>query len=93
MPRYDFLNKQTNEIETHTMSWVKLEDFKQDNPHLEQYHSIESLPVFSDAMRMSVPGTKTADSAFEKGVIERIKATVPGNTLHKSHKTKLPREW
>ena len=37
--------------------------------------------------------TKTADSAFEKGVIQRIKDTVPGNTLHKSHKTKLPREW
>lgn len=93
MPRYDFLNKITNEIETHSMSWVKLEDFKQDNPHLERYHSAENLPIFSDAQRMSVPGTKTADAAFEKGVIERIKATVPGNTLHKSHKTKLPREW
>jgi hypothetical protein len=43
--------------------------------------------------RMNVPRTKTADSAFEKGVIQRIKDTVPGNTLHKSHKTKLPREW
>jgi hypothetical protein len=42
---------------------------------------------------MSVPGTKTADKAFEQGVIQRIKDTVPGNTLAKSHKTKMPREW
>jgi hypothetical protein len=41
----------------------------------------------SDAIRMSVPGTVKADAAFEHGVIDRIKATVPGNTLHKTHKT------
>jgi hypothetical protein len=93
MPRYDFKNSVTNEIETHTMSWVNLEQFKKDNPNLERYHSAENLPIFSDAGRMSVPGTKTADKAFEQGVIQRIKDTVPGNTLHKSHKTKMPREW
>jgi hypothetical protein len=42
---------------------------------------------------MSVPGTMTADKAFEQGVIQRMKDTIPGNTLHKSHKTKMPREW
>lgn len=93
MPTYDFLNKQTNEIEEHRMSYTVLDEFLQNNPHLERYHSAENLPIFGDVGRMSVPGTKTADSAFEKGVIQRIKETVPGNTLHKSHKTKLPREW
>jgi len=93
MPRYDFKNSVTNEIETHTMSWLDLKQFKQDNPNLEQYFSAENLPIFSDAGRMSVPGTKTADKAFEQGVIQRIKDTVPGNTLAKSHKTKMPREW
>ena len=93
MPTYDFLNKQTNSIEEHRMSYTVLEEFKQNNPHLQLHLSAENLPVFSDAGRMSVPGTKTADAAFERGVIERIKATVPGNTLHKSHKTKMPREW
>jgi hypothetical protein len=93
MPRYDFLNKETNEIEEYIMSGSLLREFKQKNPHLEQYFSAENLPVFSDAGRMSVPGTKTADKAFEQGVIQRIKDTVPGNTLHKSHKTKMPREW
>jgi hypothetical protein len=53
----------------------------------------KNLPIFSDAGRMSVPGTMTADKAFEQGVIQRMKDTIPGNTLHKSHKTKMPREW
>ena len=93
MPTYDFLNKDTGELEEHRMSYTVLDDFLQSNPHLERYHSADNLPIFSDAGRLSVPGTKTHDSAFEKGVIQRIKDTVPGNTLAKSHKTKIPREW
>lgn len=93
MPRYDFLNKETNEVEEFIMPGSLLKEFKEKNPHLEQYFSAENLPIFSDAGRMSVPGTKTADKAFEQGVIQRIKETVPGNTLAKSHKTKMPREW
>ena len=93
MPSYDFMNLNTNEIEEHKMSYTVLSQFKQDNPHLEQHFSARNLPIFSDAGRMSVPGTKTADKAFEQGVIQRIKDTVPGNTLAKSHKTKMPREW
>lgn len=93
MPSYDFFNKTSGEIETHKMSYTKLDEFKENNPHLERYFCAEDLPVFSDAMRLSVPGTKKADAAFEKGVIERIKNTVPGNTLSRTHKTKLPREW
>ena len=93
MPSYDFLNKQTGEIETHTMSWVKLDDFKQDNPHLESYFSPENLPIMSDGMRMSVPGVGRADSTFEKYVINRIKENTPKNTVKAGHKTKMPREW
>jgi hypothetical protein len=92
MPTYTFLNKQTNEIEEHTMSWVKLEDFKQDNPQLEIHHSVETLPGFGDSMRMSVPGIGQPHAAFEKGVIQRMQETIPGNTMA-GHKTKLPREW
>jgi hypothetical protein len=93
MPTYTFLNKNTNEIFEHKMSYTVLNDFKKDNPHLELHIFAENLPKFSDAGRMSVPGTATADKAFEQGVIQRIKDTVPGNTLAKSHKTKMPREW
>jgi hypothetical protein len=86
-PRYDFLNTTTNEIEEHSFSWKEYDQFLIDNPQLKRYHTVENLHVMSDAIRMSVPGTVKADAAFEHGVIDRIKATVPGNTLHKTHKT------
>lgn len=94
MPTYTFLNKETESLEEHTMSYTKLDEFKESNPHLERYFSIEDFPVFSDASRMSVPGTKKADSTFEKYVIDKIKKTVPGNTLGRTHKTSSGnKEW
>jgi hypothetical protein len=93
MPTYQFKNTKTNEIEDHRMSYTVLDEFKQQNPHLERYFAAENLPVFGDGIRMSVPGVGQPVAAFEKGVIERMKATIPGNTLGKTHKTKLPREW
>ena len=36
MPFYDFLNVDTDEIETHSMSYKVLDQFKEDNPHLQQ---------------------------------------------------------
>jgi hypothetical protein len=42
---------------------------------------------------MDTPGVGKADSTFEKYVINRIKETVPGNTLGRTHKTKMQREW
>jgi hypothetical protein len=42
---------------------------------------------------MDTPGTGKADSTFEKYVINRIKETVPGNTVKSGHKTKMQREW
>lgn len=93
MPTYQFANKTTGVVEEHTMRISELDAFKENNPHLERFFSPEGLPGLGDAARMSVPGTKSYDSAFEKGVIQRIKETVPGNTLGKTHKTKLGREW
>jgi hypothetical protein len=92
LPRYDFLNKNTGEVELHTMSYTKLDEFKEANPHLERYFAAEDLPVMSDGTRLSVPGIGQAHMAFERGVIQRMKETIPGNTMS-GHKTKLPREW
>jgi hypothetical protein len=36
MPAYDFLNNNTGEVEEHIMSYTKLDQFKEDNPHLKQ---------------------------------------------------------
>jgi hypothetical protein len=93
MPTYQFMNKNTGEIEEHKMSWVKLDDFKQDNPHLETYHSAENLPVMSDGIRLSVPGIGKTDSSFEKYVIAPMKERIPGNTIKAGHKSKQSREW
>jgi hypothetical protein len=41
---------------------------------------------------MSVPGVGKPDSTFEKYVIQRMKETIPGNTMS-GHKTKMPREF
>lgn len=91
MPSYDFMNKETGQIETHKMSWKDLDAFKQANPNLERY--IGEAPAFGDGTRMSLSQVGKPDSAFEKYVINRIAETVPGNTIKKSHKTKIPREW
>jgi len=80
-------NKETGEIEEHQMSYKVYDQFLLDNPHLERYFSAETLPGFGDNMRMSMPKYSQGDSAFEHHVIDRIKATVPGNTLGKTHKT------
>ena len=93
MPRYDFLNKDTGEVEEHTMSYKDLDQFKIDNPHLERYFSTESLHVMSDGSRLNTPGTGKPDSTFEKYVIQRMKDTIPGNTMKTGHKTRTPREW
>jgi hypothetical protein len=93
LPTYQFLNTETNEVEEHRMSYTVLDKFKQNNPKLERYFSVEGLAGLGDGMRMSTPGTGQPVKAFEQGVIQRMKDTIPGNNLHKSHKTKMPREW
>ena len=89
--RYLFKNLETNELEEHSMLIAELDEFKAKNPHLERY--IDGAPILGDGMRMSVAGVGKPDSTFEKYVINRIKETVPGNTVKAGHKTKMPREW
>ena len=93
LPTYQFLNTETNEVEDHRMSYTVLDEFKQNNPTLQRYFTADNLPGFGDGLRMSTPGTGQPVKAFEQGVIQRMKDTIPGNNLHRSHKTKMPREW
>lgn len=87
-----FRKKDTGELYESKMSYKDLDQYKIDN-NVETVILAENLPLMSDAGRMSVPGTKKADSTFEKYVINRIKETVPGNTVKDGHKTKMNREW
>ena len=92
MPTYKFRNTETGEVTEHVMRISEFDTFKENNPTLERYFDIEGLAGLGDGARMNVPGAGQPVRAFEQGVIQRIKDTVPGNTLHKSHKTKMPRE-
>jgi hypothetical protein len=89
---YPFFNKNTGEVEEHTMRLSEYDKFKEDNPHLERYFAPENVVGLGDGQRMSVPGIGQSHMAFERGVIQRMKETIPGNTMA-GHKTKLPREW
>ena len=89
---YPFYNKETGQIEEHTMRLSEYDDFKTNNPHLERYFGMDGLAGLGDAQRMSVPGIGQAHMAFERGVIQRMKESIPGNTMS-GHKTKMPREW
>jgi hypothetical protein len=89
---YPFFNKNTCEVEEHTMRLSEYDKFKEDNPHLERYFSMEGLAGLGDSMRMSVPGIGQPHAAFETGVIQRMQETIPGNTMS-AHKTKRIREW
>ena len=89
---YPFFNKNTGEVEEHTMRLAEYDDFKANNPHLERYFAIDGLVGLGDGQRMSVPGLSQPHAAFETGVIQRMRESIPGNTMS-GHKTKRPREW
>jgi hypothetical protein len=89
---YPFFNKNTSEVEEHTMRLAEYDEFKENNPHLERYFAPETLVGLGDGMRMSVPGIGQAHMAFETGVIQRMQESIPGNTMS-GHKTHRPRQW
>ena len=43
MPTYEFYNTKTEEVEDHFMSYTKLDEFKKDNPHLQQRVSAPNI--------------------------------------------------
>jgi hypothetical protein len=90
IPNYEFKNTETGEIYEKRMSYVDLDQYLIDNTNHVRYHS--STPGLGDGMRMDTPGTGKPDSTFEKYIIQRMKETIPGNTMG-GHKTKSPREW
>lgn len=88
MPTYQFKNKQTEEIIEKIMKISELDQFKQDNPDLEVF--IGTAPVFGDPVRL---GITKPPADFQKGVIDRIANSVPGNRIKEITKFQTPREW
>ena len=73
MPRYDFLNTETNEIEEHMMSYTKLDEFKENNPHLKQ--QISALNIVGGT------GDRVKTDAGFKEVLSKIGEGHPSSPL------------
>jgi len=74
MPRYDFLNTETNEIEEHMMSYTKLDEFKENNPHLKQ--QISALNIVGGT------GDRVKTDAGFKEVLSKIGEGHPSSPLN-----------
>ena len=74
MPRYDFLNTETNEIEEHMMSYTKLDEFKENNPHLKQ--QISALNIVGGT------GDRVKTDAGFKEVLSKIGEGQPRSPLN-----------
>lgn len=80
MPIYVFLNTESNEIEEHMMSYTKLDEFKESNPHLKQQVTASNI----------VSGVSVRDKrdAGFKEVMSKIGDAHPGSNVHKEYGTK-----
>jgi len=78
MPAYDFLNSDTNEVEEHIMSYTKLDQFKEDNPHLRRLILDAPLTVGGVGDRVKT------DDGF-KEVLSNIGKNYKGSDLDKRY--------
>ncbi len=90
MPIYPLKNTETGEIFEKIMKIAEYEEYVKDNPHIQRYYDSEcSKTSFGDPVRL---GIKKPPADFMKGVIGRMKESIPGNTLH-DRKFTIPREF
>jgi len=80
MPTYEFLNNETGEVEEHFMSYTKLDEFKENNPHLK--HQIGAPNIVG---RVTV--TNKTDAGFNE-VLSRIGEANPASKLAQTHGNK-----
>ena len=84
MPRYDFLNTDTNEIEEHTMSYKVLDEFKQNNPHLKQQISAMNI--------VGGTGDRVKTDGGFNDVLQKIAATQPDTPMGERYHRKSAKE-
>jgi hypothetical protein len=70
MPRYTFLNKQTNQVEEHYFGISSYDEFIKNNPQLERYHESGQAAAMGDSVRL---GIRKPDSGFQE-VLSKISA-------------------
>ena len=67
MPIYNFRNLETGEETTEMMKISELDDFKKNNPHLQQF--LTGAPALGDSMRL---GVRRTDGEFNS-LLKHIK--------------------
>lgn len=87
MPIYSLKNKETGEVFDKMMKISDYEQYLTDNPHIERY--FESSATLGDSVRL---GIKKPPADFMKGIVGRMKSSIPGNTLH-DRKFQIPKEF
>ena len=86
MPNYTWLNKETNEEHTNTMTIAERDEYEKNNPHLQQV-----LRNFTMVDPISIGVTKPP-ADFQKYVLGRIKSAVPHADAVASKRWDIPKE-
>jgi len=87
MPNYTWLNLETKEEFTNTMSIAERDEFEKNNPHLQQV-----LRNFTMVDPVNIGVTKPP-SDFQKYVLGRVKEKTAGATAVGNKRWHIPREW
>ena len=86
MPNYTWLNKETGEEHTNTMTIAERDVYEKENPHLSQV-----LRNFTMVDPVNIGVTKPP-SDFQKYVLGRVKAAVPEASAVASKRWDIPKE-
>jgi hypothetical protein len=70
MPTYTFLNKESNEVERHTLRMSEYDNFMNTNLNLERYHEPGYSATIGDSVRL---GIRKPDEGFRE-VLSKIHA-------------------
>ena len=76
MPRYDFKNIKTGEVKEYTMSWKDLDQFKKDNPDLQQQITSVNFVYDNNVLKKAGGGWKEVQDRIKSGLPPRLKGNI-----------------
>ena len=83
-PTYDFENIETGEVTEYLMSWKKLDEFKEQNPHLKQ--------LIGTPMIVGGYGDRVKVDGGFNDVLKKIASTNIDTPMGERHHSKSPKE-
>jgi len=92
MPVYQLKNIETSEIFEKTMKISEYVEYLKENPNIHRHFESGNSAMVCDPTRLMDGKFSKGDPTFQKYIINRIRDSVPGNTL-KDRKFNTNREW